>query len=89
MDLDDFKEKDDFKFNIRVTVVKVLYQSTLHFHPKIKFIAGDYTGVAVFFTNYHSYIKKGSIIDLRNCIFSNFKGSIEVKNDRNFRFLKE
>jgi hypothetical protein len=70
--------------------VKVLYYCVIfQKHLKMKFIAGDETGLAVFFTNYWNEIKPGCELELTNCKFSNFRESIEIANDKNFKKINE
>jgi hypothetical protein len=36
-------------------------------HKKVKFIAGDETGLVVCFTNWSDQIKVGNVVEIHNC----------------------
>ena len=58
-------------------------------HLKVKFIAGDETGLGVFFTNYSSEVKPGCELEMTACKFTSFQESIEIANDKKFMKINE
>lgn len=56
-----------------------------HDIPKIKFIAGDQTGYGVFYTNYHTGMKAGTVLEMWECEFNYFQESLEISNRNNVR----
>jgi hypothetical protein len=69
-------------------VIKILYYSVIERRiPKVKFVGGDASGVAVFYTNYVPSIVANCHMELCHCHLYNYKGSVEIVNQKNFSIL--
>lgn len=73
---------------MRIRVLKILYYSVIERKiPKVKFVGADSSGVAVFYTNYVPSIVPDCHMELCHCHLYNYKGSLEIVNQKNFTLL--